>query len=164
MRSLLLATVAIYLLFSCKNESSKSETAAAAQGKKVDFNAYPADALSKLQQGTTSIDLISLKKDINVSMSFDNPQAVSIIQSFITDEAGNLTNMCLADAHLVFQENGEITIEADLYYQNGCNALVFKDKQGKDMAANMISNEGVDFFKNFLKNKSTQDTMGIKNK
>ncbi len=93
-------------------------------------------------------------------MSFDNPQAVAIIMSLITEEKGQLTNLCTPDAHLVCQKNGEIIQELDLFYQSSCNAMVFVDSKGKQIAANKISNEGVDFFNNFLKNRTAQDTMG----
>ncbi|MBK9108376.1 MAG: hypothetical protein IPM92_08380 [Saprospiraceae bacterium] len=80
--------------------------------------------------------------------------------SFITEDKGNLTNMCTPDAHLMVQKNGDIIQEMDLYYKNGCNAMVFLDAKGQKMAANQISNEGMDFFNNFLKSKSAQDSLG----
>ncbi len=160
MRTLVLFIFALCLSLSCSNDSGKKENAPVNSGKKIELKAFPADQLSTLKKECTSIDLISLKKEINVSMSFDNPQAVSIILSFITDEEGHLTNMCVPDAHLVFQKNGDILQDLDLYYKGSCNALVFLDQTGKQIAANKISKEGIDFFNNFLKNKSTQDTTG----
>jgi hypothetical protein len=159
MRANILILCALVLSVSCNNDSKKKE-GPVSSGKKIDLKAFPADQISTMKKECTSIDLISLKKDVNVSMSFDNPQAIAIILSFITDEAGSLTNLCLPDAHLIFQKNGEVIQELDLYYQNTCNAMVFQDKDRNQVGANKISNEGVDFFNNFLKNKATQDTTG----
>ncbi len=163
MRTLVLVAAFLTLFITCKSDSAKnSESTDAPKGKKMELSVLAADKVSSLKRECTSVDLISLRKNINVSMSFDNPQAISIILSFITDEVGDLTNLCTPDAHLVFQKNGEILQDLDLYYTNGCNALLFMDQQGKTIGANKVSNEGVDFFKNFLKNKSSQDTTGIR--
>lgn len=160
MRTLLLFILTLSLSFSCSNDSGNKGNKSTNTGKKIELNAFPADKLTTLKKECTSVDLISLRKEINVSMSFDNPQAVAIILSFITDEEGNLTNMCVPDAHLVFQKNGDILQDLDLYYKGSCNSLVFLDNTGKQIAANKISKEGIDFFNNFLKNKSSQDTTG----
>jgi hypothetical protein len=162
MRAGLLAVFTLILMIACKGDSkTKTDNSTATNaGKKIDLKAFPADQITTINKECTSIDLISLRKDLNVSMSFDNPQAIAIILSFITDETGNLTNLCLPDAHLVFQKNGEVIQDLDLYYQNTCNAMVFLDKSNKQIGANKISNEGIDFFNNFLKNKTSQDTAG----
>ncbi|MBP9210930.1 MAG: hypothetical protein KBF37_11490 [Saprospiraceae bacterium] len=144
----------------CKNEKTGNGTNTTVAGKAIELDAMDANHISKLRSEGTSVDLISLKKDVNVSMSFDNPQAFSIIMSFITSEKGLLTTSCLPDAHLIVQKSGDILQEMDLYYKNGCNAMVFLDGEGKKIAANSISNEGVDFFNNFLKTKSSQDSLG----
>ncbi|MCC6753037.1 MAG: hypothetical protein IT266_03525 [Saprospiraceae bacterium] len=154
----------LYLLLAfstgCKNEKTSKGAKPAVSGKAIELDLMDADNISSLRSEGTSVDLISLKKDVNVSMSFDNPQAFSIIMSFITSDKGVLTTSCLPDAHLIVQKNGDILREMDLYYQNGCNAMVFLDAEGKKIAANSISNEGVDFFNNFLKTKSSQDSLG----
>lgn len=153
--------VLIMLTFiACKDDVSSKKSGGGTAGKKIELDAFPAAQLSKMRSEGTSIDLISLKKDVNISMSFDNPQSYSIIMSFITEDKGILTNMCVPDAHLMVQKNGDIIQEMDLYYKNGCNAMVFLDAQGKKVSANQISNEGMDFFNNFLKAKSTQDSLG----
>jgi hypothetical protein len=160
MRASVFVVFTLILTMSCNSDHAKKKENVADGGKKIDLKEFPADKITVINKECTSIDLISLRKGLNVSMSFDNPQAIAIILSFITDEAGNLTNLCLPDAHLVFQKNGEVIQDLDLYYQNTCNAMVFMDKAGKQIGANKISKEGMDFFNNFLKNKAAQDTMG----
>jgi len=147
-----------FAMVSCKE--GKSGKKSGSSGKQIELPSYAPDLLTKIRSEGTSVDLISLKKDVSVSMSFDNPQSYSIIMSFITDDVGQLTNLCSPEAHLITQKNGDILVEMDLYYKNGCNAMVFLDKDGKKIAANLISNEGVDFFNNFLKAKNTQDSLG----
>lgn len=153
-------TLFLFCYTSCKQEGSSKKSNEGAGGKAIELPAFPSDQLSKMRSEGTSVDLISLKKDVNISMSFDNPQSFSIIMSFITDDVGQLTNLCTPEAHLIVQKNGDILQEMDLYYKNGCNAMVFLNKEGKKVSANLISNEGMDFFNNFLKAKNSQDTMG----
>lgn len=160
MRVSVLVLLTLVFITACKSDQSKKKENLAGGGTKIDLKVFPAEQITTINKECTSIDLISLRKNINVSMSFDNPQAIAIILSFITDETGNLTNLCVPDAHLVFQKNGEIIQDLDLYYQNTCNAVVFMDKSGKPIGANKVSNEGMDFFNNFLKNKASQDTTG----
>jgi hypothetical protein len=121
--------------------------------------------ITEINKSTTSVDLISLKKEVNVSMSFDNPNAVQIILSFITDEKANLQASCLPEGRLVFQKNGEITYDVDIYYGGECNAFAFM-KDNAIFACNKISPEGIDFFKNFLKTHKTlpTDTVSVNKK
>ncbi len=138
-------------LMGCKAEGSKAAKSKAAA---TNCSANAPGLLTTIRQSTTSIDLISLKKEVNVSMSFDNPEAVNIILSFITDEKGELSSGCQPEGRLVFQRNGEITHDIDLYYQNNCNAFAFM-KDNAIIACNKISSEGIEFFKNFLKHHPT---------
>lgn len=156
----LISALILLTLISCNQDKSSKKSSDGSSGKKIELEAFPSDQLSNIRSQGTSIDLISLKKDVNISMSFDNPQSYNIIMSFITEDKGNLTNMCTPDAHLMVQKNGDIIQEMDLYYKNGCNAMVFLDAKGQKTAANQISNEGMDFFNNFLKSKSAQDSLG----
>jgi len=160
MRAGVFAVFTLIILIACNSDGSKKKENGSDGGKKIDLKVFPADQITTINKECTSIDLISLRKDLNVSMSFDNPQAIAIILSFITDDVGNLTNLCVPDAHLVLQKNGEVIQDLNLYYQNTCNAMVFLDKENKTIGANKISNEGMDFFNNFLKNKAAQDTTG----
>lgn len=155
----LLSALVLCFVWSCKSDQSSAKDTGT-KGKKVEYQAFPMDKISQMRSEATSVDLISLKKDVNISMSFDNPQSVSIIMSFFTEEAGLVTNLCLPDAHLMVQKNGEILQEMDLFYQNGCNAMVFMDVQQNKLGANKISKEGIDFFNNFLKSKTSQDSLG----
>lgn len=155
----LLSALVLCFVWSCKSDQSSAKDTGT-KGKKVEYQAFPMDKISQMRSEATSVDLISLKKDVNLSMSFDNPQSVSIIMSFFTEEAGLVTNLCLPDAHLMVQKNGEILQEMDLFYQNGCNAMVFMDVQQNKLGANKISKEGIDFFNNFLKSKTSQDSLG----
>jgi hypothetical protein len=83
-------------------------------------------------------------------MSFSNPSAIQYVVSFIGDDKGILT-ACNPDGHLMFQKNGEITHEADIYFNGWLQCSGLGRKAGKIEFVNNISPEGVEFFKNFLK-------------
>ncbi|HRI00528.1 MAG TPA: hypothetical protein PK006_05705 [Saprospiraceae bacterium] len=140
------AFVFICMMMSCKESGkngSNSNTLA-------NLPIFPAETITELNKTVTSIDLISLKKEVNVSMSFDNPQAVQYVLSFADDEKGLVTGGCPPEGRIVFIVNGNNTYDAEIYYQNGCSAMVWL-QGGKRVGSNKISNEGIDFFKNFLR-------------
>ncbi|MDQ3141006.1 MAG: hypothetical protein M3Q56_02040 [Bacteroidota bacterium] len=132
----------------CKQNSTSNSTGPKST---MDASPLPAETISELNKNCTSIDLISLKKEVNVSMNFDNPQAVQYVVSFITDEKGIVAPGSKPEGRVSFQKNGEIVYDADLYYSDGSNAMVWVDMQAKVLNMNKISPEGIDFFKNFLK-------------
>lgn len=148
MKHLLIVSLLLSLVFSCK-EAGKSGKDSKSVNKAADIAPINPAELTELNKSCTSIDVISLRKEVNASMSFTNPEAIQYVISFISDEKALLT-VCQPDAHLVFQKNGDITHEADIYFSGECNAVVWV-QGGKILNANKFSPEGVDFFKNFLR-------------
>ncbi|MBK7880080.1 MAG: hypothetical protein WBP33_13510 [Saprospiraceae bacterium] len=150
MKNLLILAGLLLFISSCKTDSnSKSASNKPGNNRAAEFQPISPAVLTELNKSCTSIDIISLKKEVNASMSFSNPSAIQYVVSFIGDDKGILT-ACNPDGHLMFQKNGEITHEADIYFNGGCNAVVWT-KGGKIEFVNNISPEGVEFFKNFLK-------------
>ncbi|MBK7465317.1 MAG: hypothetical protein IPJ43_00095 [Saprospiraceae bacterium] len=159
--SFLLLVSLLSIVISCKDGSGgkKSSSTTSIMSK---YAPLPGHLITEYNKTATSIDLISLRKEVNVSMSFDNPQAVQYVISFIGDEPGNVTNQCKPDGHIVLFNNGEVVNEADIYFSDGCNAIVWMQNQ-KPTNCNSLSNEGVDFYKNFLKSRATSvDSTGTK--
>ncbi|MBK9270079.1 MAG: hypothetical protein IPM48_00645 [Saprospiraceae bacterium] len=149
MKQFLFFICALLCLSNCQNDKKSNKTENKTVNRVAELSTLSPEVLSELNKSCTSIDVISLKKEVNASMSFSNAQAIQYVISFITDEKGFLS-VCPPDAHLVFQKNGEITHEADIYFSGQCNAIVWTD--GTKMThANKFTPEGVDFFKNFLK-------------
>ncbi len=143
-----IASLVFFSLISCTKDKSKSNNSA---DRTSGLTPLSADVISQLNKNCTSIDIIPLRKDANASLSFskNESQALQYMVSFIGDEKGILGN-CNPEAHIVFGENGEINYEADLYYNNGCNAFAWI-KGGKITHINSIKPEGVEFFKNFIR-------------
>jgi len=149
MKQILLFTCAVIFLSACQGKSNSKSSETKVVNRAADINPLSPEAVSELNRSCTSIDVISLRKEVNASMSFSNAQAIQYVISFITDEKGILT-VCQPDAHLVFLKNGDITHEADIYYTGTCNAIAWTEG-GKMSNVNKLSPEGIDFFKNFLK-------------
>ena len=119
-----------------------------------------ANELTELKRTVNAVDLTGLKT--NVTMSFDNPQAIAYILSFISGPPGDFTKNCTPDARIALMVNGTIVKDADVFFMNGCSAVIYMDENNA-VEANGITPEGIDFFKNFLKPVSTtQDTIGSK--
>ena len=78
------------IAFSCKEGLKSSNKSAANSAPEM----ISQDIITELTKTVTSIDLISLKKNVNVSMSFDNPQAVQYVLSFAQDEKGEFDGTC----------------------------------------------------------------------
>lgn len=168
MKNLLWLFCAVSLLFSCKKNNSKGGNAVDASNQAAGGNsaisalAYlPSDQITEMNKTCTSIDLVSLIKDVNVSMNFDNPQAVQYVLSFVADEKGVLTGNCPPQGHVTFVSHGNIVNEADIYYLNGCNAMVWTKNQ-KPIFCNKIAPEGIDFYKNFLRQRSSISKDSVK--
>ncbi|HMS30172.1 MAG TPA: hypothetical protein PKD32_09985 [Saprospiraceae bacterium] len=134
------------IAFSCKEGSKSSNKSAANSAPEM----ISQDIITELTKTVTSIDLISLKKNVNVSMSFDNPQAVQYVLSFAQDEKGEFDGTCPADGRVVFLQNGENSYDAEVYFSGNCNSYIWI-KNGQRIGSSKISPEGIDFFKNFLK-------------
>ncbi|NOT36178.1 MAG: hypothetical protein HOP11_02240 [Saprospiraceae bacterium] len=138
----------ISLFISCKTETKKP----ANNDRAANLSPLPPSIITQLNNTCTAIDILPLRKEMNASLSFskDQSQALQYIISFISDEKGALLGSCTPDGHIVFQENGEINYEADIYFSGGCSVFVW-NKGGKISHVNKIKPEGIEFFKNFLK-------------
>jgi hypothetical protein len=159
MRKLLSIVAVVFLLVSCKNDKkvgqagSLKNASTSANDMEASINGLsplPAETITEMTRTCTSVDLLSLIKEVNVSMNFENPQAVQYVLSFVGDEKGMVVNNCPPQGHVTFISNGGIMNEADIYYNNGCNAMVWMKDQ-KPIYNSKIASEGIDFFKNFLR-------------
>lgn len=153
MKQLLSLFLLTCLLVSACNSDKQSKSQKKSVNRADEFSPIDPAQLTELNKSCTSIDVISLRKEVNASLSFTNLEAIRYVVSFISDEKGILT-VCQPDARLVFQKNGDITHEADIYFSESCNAVVWVE-EGKIIHVNKFSTEGIDFFKNFLRPRNT---------
>lgn len=157
MKQIILIALACIMTVGCKDSKNPSNTGKSIMGN---LKPIPSETITEYNKTATSVDLISLRKEVNVSMNFDNPQAVQYVISFIDDEAGFVNKTCKPDGHIVLQKNGEIVNEADIYYSDGCNAIVWMKDQVPSYC-NGLTPEGVEFYKNFLKPRKNIDIDSI---
>lgn len=145
MRVLLLLSFCI-LLYSCGDSSKKAESVvtSAPNQKVISLPSLPFDIRKKLMTECDFIDYIF--KTLPVSASFGPEQGLIANLTFISDEVVGPVNIsCLPIARKMFQVKGNIEIEADVYYGEGCNYYVFI-KDGKELYANKMTKEGVTFY------------------
>jgi hypothetical protein len=151
----LMLFASLIIFTQCKKDPKKPKL----DDRAANLGPLPASVITQLNNTCTAIDILPLRKEMNASLSFskDQNQAIQYIISFIGDERANLPSNCTPDGHVVFQENGEINYEADVYFQGSCVLFAF-NKGGKVSHVNKIRPEGVEFFRNFLK-PVTQEKM-----
>ena len=68
------------LVLSCKpNSKSEGSNSSTATNRALEFEPLSAAILSDMNKSITSIDIISLRKEVNASMSFSDAQAIQYI-------------------------------------------------------------------------------------
>jgi hypothetical protein len=154
----LILFVLLTTYFSCKEGTVKKAGSGSIMSK---YAPLSSEIISEYNKNVSSVDLISLKKEVNVSMNFDNAQAVQYVISFIGNEVGIVDNLCKPDGHIVLFNNGELINEADIYFSSNCNAMVWMTNQ-QPTNCNILTPEGVDFYKNFLKPRNNSDLDSLK--
>lgn len=75
MKHLLIVSLLLSLVFSCK-EAGKSGKDSKSVNKAADIAPINPAELTELNKSCTSIDVISLRKEVNASMSFTNPEVI----------------------------------------------------------------------------------------
>lgn len=107
--------------------------------------AMPAEVKQKLLNECTAIDYIFF--DEPFTMSLTEKPAIQYSVNHIGDAPAAINPACKPNGHITYQINGDIFIEADFYYANGCTYFVFTRKQEKLYASNMTQ-EGLTYINN----------------
>ena len=119
-----------------------------AGGRAGSLPALPQARVEELRQQVTKIDLVFFTQ--GVSMSLDNPQAVSYALNAVSPEQAQRRPKCQPIARMFMTAGKESVAEADVFFTNGCTYFeVFENK--KPSYANMMTPEGKAFFNDNLK-------------
>ena len=100
-----------------------------------------------LWNNCTYVDLVFYS--LPFSMSIDNQGGIRNSLQNIANSAVVQQPQCKSIGRLVYQVDGNIVMEADVFYGDGCNYFVFY-KDNKPVYANKMTSQGITYFTNIL--------------
>ena len=139
--SSLLFSFLVLLLFANCSEGTK-ETKTETEAPKV-LPSISFEEMKKLHDETDFIDIIYYNFDF--SMSVNAKTNIKRMVGMVSPNAANLNPNCQAMGRIFFQKNGNLLIEADMYFDKQCRYFVFQ-KDGKPAYANDLTPEGQAYF------------------
>lgn len=147
------------LFFSCKNANKTNQSSTTAttqtpppkqqipvQGKQL----YPSVPVEKIQSLWEKCDYVDYSY-INLPLSMNRQEMNDIRHSLgqISDQPALINDRCPLLGSMLFYQNGEIALEANIYYSQGCNYFVFME-DNKPKYANFMTPSGISFFKDIM--------------
>jgi len=153
MRSILIITIAFTLCVSCKSDTANhaNENAPEAQvsNSGPQYQQLPNDLMLDLWNKGDLIDYIFH----NLPFSMNQTEQASIrtnLTYFSSDPQAHIPSECKPMGRQFFGIQGNIVLEADIYYSDNCAFYVFFI-DGKARYANKMSESGQAFFSNMIK-------------
>ena len=107
----------------------------------------PKAEADNLWNNCTYIDLVFY--DLPFSMSVDNQPGIRSNLIMIANKQVSQNPNCKSIGRVIYQVDGNIVMEADMFYGEGCNYFVFY-KNDKPVYANSMTADGVKYFTNIL--------------
>lgn len=145
---ILLLCLTLAVSMSCKSESAPSQETE--QVAEPSVPAYPAlgnEVVSDLYAKADKVDIIFFY--LPVSVNQEDPATVKSTVLYISPAAPKITAECKSVARISWISDGTIIREADVYVADGCEYLLFME-DSKPVAANAMSQAGIQFFKNII--------------
>lgn len=141
MKNLYIGIFALALLMvSCKEDKPAEPQAV--------YPVLPSELGQKLFVETDYLDFIFHNFPFSMSQS-EKPSIQANISYIGSEPVYDIPATCKPIARQFYQIQGEIVIEADVYYGEGCYFYVFY-QDGQAKYANMMSQNGIGFFGNIL--------------
>ena len=154
MKNIALAFVLIALLQSCKtdntkaNESNNDNKVTQTEQTGPVFEMLPREILTRMWNEAEMLDYIF--HDLPFSMSQNEKPSIQANMTYIDKYAQpTIPQGCKPAARQFYQVNGNIELEADVYFSQGCYFYVFII-DGKPSYANKMHEEGIKFFKTMI--------------
>lgn len=147
----------LILFFSCA-DSSKQDTPettshAPAAGTPIvaePAKTYPSISVEFLQNLWNETDFVDYTfYELPVSMSFDTPPSIQNLIRHISSEPATIPKRCKPNGRAYFQKQGNDLAVVEFYILNNCNYYVFIE-DGKPKYANVLTQEGIEFYKKSL--------------
>lgn len=143
-RSLILFS--IILLFACSQTEQKSENAEQSEQQTsqvaTTLPTLPDSLLQLLRTRVTNIEVTFYNEPF--TMSHTDPKAIAYVVGHIAPQPVQIGPSCQPGGHMIYVSGGDILLEADFYYANGCALFLFTDRQ-KNRYANAMTQEGLNY-------------------
>ena len=138
------------LLLSCQSSSTNKEN----EGGKVKqeiSSTYPMLPVAEHQWLANNCDYIDyLYYELPMSMSFHEKASIVSAIAHISDQPAPMSIPCKSIGRVSYQQNGEIRLEAEMYYAKGCTYFVFL-KNNKPVYGNAMTPAAINFYANVFK-------------
>jgi len=145
----LCTSILMLLLISCNDNNSKKlnrEKKWESEGQAVNITSLPSISFEEMKNIYETCDFIDLIfYNVDFSMSINTKSNIQRTVGFIATNAAKLNPACQAMGRVFFQRNGELLIEADMYFDEQCQYFVFL-KNGKPAFANDLNPQGRAYF------------------
>ncbi len=129
-----------------QKEGLSMEEMLSAKNTAVKVSSLPSitfEEMEKIYEGADFIDIIFYNVDF--SMSVNNKANIQKMVGFVSTNVASINRNCKPMGRIFFQKNGELMVEADMYYDDQCRYFVFQ-KNGRAAYANDITPEGQAYF------------------
>lgn len=136
------------LLLSCK--PARTDTVVTEEPKETNVIKYPAlgnQEISGLYAIAEKVDMIFY--DLPISVNQDDAASAKNSVLYISPAPVDINNSCKALGRLSWISDGAIVREADIYMDSLCTYFIFM-ANNQPVAANAMSESGVQFFKNII--------------
>lgn len=156
----LLSLVLLFSLFSCGNAATSSTNEKKPIKASAEFSGLPLDIKQNLMTNCDYIDYTFY--DFNFSMSQSTPVAIKANLALLSDEVQvSIPAECKPIGRKMYHINGEIVMEAELYFGEGCLFYIYKDGH-TPLYGNKLSQKGVNFYGNIIQqaSKARQQQVG----
>lgn len=159
----LFLVVALLMIAACggekatpKQQVTQEKTAAPAPAKATGQALYPPlphDLGMRIWNEGEMLDY--LFHDLPFSMSQDEQASIQTNLTYIGQgPVTEIPSNCKPMARQFYQVGGDIILEADIYYAEGCRFYIFL-VDGKETYANQMSEGGINFFERIIKQAMT---------
>lgn len=142
------------LFIACGQKSTDNATdQIKEQPAKKNENVMESISLAAMQNIWEVVDYMDLiMYNAAVSVSQDNQAAIRGTLRYISENSAVVPSTCKPDGRISFMAKGEIELEADIYFTEGCQFFLFIENQ-KPVYGNFMTPEGVSFFQQVVKAK-----------
>jgi hypothetical protein len=140
-------------LMSCQNTTAQEEATtttevAAPVVVNTPLPLYPIEKAQNLIAKCDYVDLIFYNLDFSININEPN-NAKGIVASVMSSNLPPHTDCKEGFGYVTFQGGGEILGEAEVFFQQGCTYLVFKE-DSKSVGVCAIPSRGIQFFNNMI--------------
>lgn len=139
--------VTLAILFACKQVKKEEETPVPLSKPTVSYPALGNQEISRLYSVTEKVDMIFYELPISVNQ--DDAASAKNSVLYVSPAPVDINTSCIPLGRLSWISQGAIYKEADIYMDSVCQYFIFMTNN-KPVAANAMSQSGVEFFKNII--------------